>query len=194
MDLLSNHTYHIYNQGNRRQEIFYKQNDYLRFLTLTRKYILPYCNILSYCLMPNHFHFLIHTTEESISPKKIGNIMSTQLSNGFRMLQSSYAQVVNTELGEYGSLFKQKAKAKLIDETSDHLFHAFTYVHQNPLVAGLVTSVEEWEYSSYLDFEGLRNGTLCNIELAMQLLGLTSEELFAEVQKPLSEKIIQSFY
>lgn len=135
MTLEPNQLYHIYNQGNRRQQIFYSREDYLCFLQLVRKYVKPYGHILCYCLMPNNFHFVIQTNELSISSKKIGNILSTNLSNGFRMLQSTYAQILNTKHKEYGSLFKQKTQAKLID---DELAQVIYYIHQNPFTASLV--------------------------------------------------------
>ena len=45
--------------------------------------------------MPNHFHFLIHATEDSANVKRVGNIDSCELANGFRLLQSNYAQYFN---------------------------------------------------------------------------------------------------
>jgi putative transposase len=51
--------YHIYNQGNNRQVIFYTRENYLFFLRKIRNHILPYGNILAWCLMPNHFHLMV---------------------------------------------------------------------------------------------------------------------------------------
>jgi putative transposase len=193
MELTTGDVYHIYNQGNRKQTVFYNRDNYLRFLSLTKKYIFPYCDIMAWCLMPNHFHFLIQTNERSIEPKKVGNIISTELSNGFRMLQSVYAQVVNTERNEYGSLFKQKAQAKLIN-LNEYLIQVFHYIHQNPVKAGFIAAIAEWEFSSFRDFAGLRNGALCNIELALKLLDYRREELIAASTDNLSEDFIKSLY
>jgi hypothetical protein len=52
----------IYNQGNNRQKIFFKKN-YLFFLNKIREHILPYANILFWCLMPNHFHLMVHVNK-----------------------------------------------------------------------------------------------------------------------------------
>lgn len=95
MKINANEIYHIYNQGNNREAIFYDDADYLQFLLLFRKYVYRHCKVLAYCLMPNHFHFLVYATEDSASIKRIGNIDTCELSNGFRLLQSSYTQVIN---------------------------------------------------------------------------------------------------
>lgn len=51
--------YHIYNQGNNRQRIFFDRENYLFFLRKMREHLLPHVNILAYCLMPNHFHWMV---------------------------------------------------------------------------------------------------------------------------------------
>ena len=65
MNLQSNHIYHIFNQGNNKQNIFFIRDNYLFFLEKLNQYILPYSDILAWCLMPNHFHLMVyvHTFE-----------------------------------------------------------------------------------------------------------------------------------
>ena len=58
--------YHVFNRGNNREKIFYNNENYIFFLKKIRKHIFPFCEILAYCLMPNHFHFLIVTNEKTI--------------------------------------------------------------------------------------------------------------------------------
>ncbi|HWZ22426.1 MAG TPA: hypothetical protein VNW06_07205 [Cytophagaceae bacterium] len=143
---------------------------------------------MAYCLMPNHFHFLVHTTEESIVKKKVGIVEITALMNGFRQLESGYAQAINKQQQRSGSLFRQKTKVKLIEDTSkDYLFSVFNYIHQNPLRAGLVERMEDWEFSSFLDYAGLRNGTLCNKELAKLYINY-SDSNFMEESKSYVDK------
>ena len=79
---------------------------------LYRKLVSPFCKTLAYCLMPNHFHFLIPATEESEKKVQIGNIELSQHSNGFRLLQSNYANYFNRKLERSGSLLRQRTKAK----------------------------------------------------------------------------------
>ena len=51
--------YHVYNQGNNRQIIFFNKENYFFFRRKIRIFILPFADILAYCLMPNHFHLMI---------------------------------------------------------------------------------------------------------------------------------------
>jgi putative transposase len=181
MNIIAEEIYHIYNQGNNRETIFTDDKDYIEFLHLFRKFVLPHCKLLAYCLMPNHFHFEIYATEESAKAKKVGNIFSTELSNGFRLLQSNYAQYFNKRQKRTGSLFRQKTKAKGMSDGSNHYgYIAFHYIHQNPLVAKLVSKMEDWKYSSFCDYAGLRNGTLCDKNLAKKLIGFNTENFIAE--------------
>ncbi|HRH50098.1 MAG TPA: hypothetical protein PLP23_15185 [Panacibacter sp.] len=165
--------YHIYNQGNNKQRIFFSDDNYLYFLKGYRKLILPYCDTLAYCLMPNHFHFMVSTNTNSVVPVKVGSLYLSQLSNGIRVALSSYTLAINKQQRTTGSLFRQKTKSKLLENGKhDYSFFAFHYIHQNPLAAGLVKSLNDWEYSSFKDYAGLRNGSLCNKTLAHKLLDI----------------------
>ena len=62
--------YHIYNVGNQSQKIFFNKENYVFFVQKIRKYIASTSHILSWCLMPNHFHLLIVTTGKSINQAK----------------------------------------------------------------------------------------------------------------------------
>jgi putative transposase len=59
MQLEEGHVFHIYNQGNNRQRIFFEEENYQFFIKKMQVHLLPYCNILAYCLMPNHFHWMV---------------------------------------------------------------------------------------------------------------------------------------
>lgn len=166
--------YHVYNQGNNKEVIFKKDEDYLHFLKKIRSLVLPNCKILAYCLMPNHFHFMLLATEASIVPLSLGNIQTNKLSNAFRLLLSEYAQDFNERNNRSGSLFRQKTKAKEITElgSPEYLTACFNYIHHNPADAGLVRNLMDWDYSSLRDFLQLREGTLCDRQLALELLGI----------------------
>lgn len=195
MNLRPHEMYHIYNQGNNKELIFYSDQDYLEFLRLFRKLVFPHCKVLAYCLMPNHFHFLVYANEESTKLKRVGNINSTQLSNGFRLLQSSFAQYINKINQRSGSLFRQKVKAKSMSSGGKYYqYIAFHYIHQNPLKAGLVARMEDWHYSSFADFAGLRNGTLCDRTLAERLVEFNKENFIREAYETIDEKLIQLIF
>jgi REP element-mobilizing transposase RayT len=195
MNIIANETYHIYNQGNNRERIFHEDADYIEFLKLFRKYVLPNCETLAYCLMPNHFHFLIQATELSAKNKLVGNLNLCELSNGYRLLQSNYAQYINKKKGRTGSLFRQKTKAKSLQEGhKNYGFIAFHYIHQNPLRAGLVQQLEDWGFSSFPDYAGRRNGTICNRELAFALIGLDKENFINEAGKHIDGNKIKKIF
>ena len=65
-----NQIYHLYNQGNNKEPIFFNKENYLFFLQKMRKHLHPYVDILCYCLMPNHFHWLIYTNQAACLPSK----------------------------------------------------------------------------------------------------------------------------
>lgn len=62
------HFYHVYNQGNNRQNIFFERDNYLYFLRLIRQsFITHTIDIVAYCLMPNHYHLLVYPKSEHLS-------------------------------------------------------------------------------------------------------------------------------
>lgn len=181
MNIQPNKFYHIYNQGNNKEQIFFNRGNYLYFLSHFRSKIAINVDVLAYCLMPNHFHFLVHTNESSVVRKKLGSIEVIALTDGFQRLESGYAHAINKQEKRSGSLFRQKAKMKLVQDTSkDCLFSVFNYIHQNPLKAGLVKRMEYWEYSSFSDYAGLRNGTLCDKEFAKLFIDYSESNFIAD--------------
>jgi putative transposase len=122
--------------------------------------------------MPNHFHFLLYTDERCNEHIKQGGLLIDPVTNDIRKLLSGYAWIFNNKYDQSGSLFRQKTKSKLIcqnadiskmnDDTSNACFNCFNYIYQNPFKAGLISGLEDWEFSSFKDYAGLRNGSLCN--------------------------------
>jgi len=192
--------YHIYNRGNNKQTIFFNDNNYLFFLKKVRQQLLPVAKIVSYCLMPNHFHFIIMATEGSIKERAaFGGRPMQELPYRTGILISSYAQAINKQNGTTGSLFQQKTKAKILREevngkSESYLETCFFYVHQNPLEAGLVKNLSEWPYSSYPDYAGLRKGTLCDKELFCIHSGLSMDDIVCRTKTPFSDEITRKFY
>ncbi|MGL4631335.1 MAG: transposase [Leadbetterella sp.] len=178
MTLLSNTLYHIYNQGNNKEIIFKNSEDYLLFLSKIKTLIKPKAEILSYCLMPNHFHFLVLTTEKSIETIKIGSLNLSLLSNGIRLLLSEYAQEFNKKYKRTGSLFRQKTKIKIVDNgDSKYPKQVFYYILRNPLEAKLVSHLSEWQFSSYLDHIQARKGKISNLELCKDIFQFSINDL-----------------
>ena len=203
MNFLPHQLYHIYNQGNNGQVIFRDKEDYFTFLRLTRIYIFVHADIVAWCLMPNHFHLLLFTQEKSCVMLQQGGIKIEKLTNGIRKLLSSYARICNKRYGQTGSVFRQKTKAKIVSPPETFLQNiyswqeysstCFRYIHQNPVLAGLVKKASEWPYSSYADYAGLRNGSLCNKEIAERLCGYNVTDFEAEMERLIPEDMRRVF-
>jgi putative transposase len=66
MHLSINEYYHLYNRSNNNELIFLSEDNYIYFLKKYRKYVVPYCTTVAYCLMPTHFHFLIPVQSDNM--------------------------------------------------------------------------------------------------------------------------------
>jgi len=195
MEFFGNELYHIYNRGNNRQQIFFKPDNYLYFLKKVRKFILPHCDILSYCLMPNHFHFLISSDNRTIATKLIGDQHRNILSEGIRNVLQTYTKAINNQNNTTGSLFQQNTKAKCLSKGSKKYdYISMHYIHQNPMKANLVKKMEDWDYSSFKDYCGFRNGTLCNKELAAQLLDINMKTFYNDSYQLISDDEINNLF
>jgi REP element-mobilizing transposase RayT len=195
MEFFESELYHIYNRGNNRQPIFFNPGNYLYFLQKIRRHVLPYCDILAYCLMPNHFHFLIYSDGRTIATKQIGNQTRNVLSEGIRNLLQTYTKAINQQNKRTGSLFQQNTKAKCLSKGSKpYDFICMNYIHQNPVKAKLVDKMEDWDYSSFRDYCGFRNGTLCNKNLAMRLLGINMESFYDDSYRLICDYDIDNLY
>jgi putative transposase len=178
MEFYTNSVYHIYNQGNNRETTFKDTDDYLAFLRKLNFHLKPNCLILSYCLMPNHFHFLIYTTEISNEKVKIGSLNLTRITNSFRLILSEYAQDFNKKYNRSGSLFRQKTKYKLVDNMeSQYLKNLIYNILSSPFDIKGIKKLEDWHFSSFRDLIGLRNGKLIDIERCKSIFQLTTEDL-----------------
>jgi putative transposase len=175
MDFISNNLYHFYNRGNNGKKIFFTRENYLFFLEKIKIHVIPYADIICWCLMPNHFHFMIYTKE---------NLKGKELNGSIGIMLRSYTRAINKRYERTGSLFQQKSKTKLIKnynrKQSDEVYDliCFHYIHQNPLISNLVKKLEDWEFSSFRDYIGTQNGSLVNKLLAYELLNLPNEKNF----------------
>jgi putative transposase len=129
------------------------------------------------------------TSSHSDTASGGADIKPRTLNDSIGILLRSYTRAINKQENRTGALFREKTKAKdgwgnqyprktqakyptPVLRWEDYGWTAFNYIHHNPVKAGLVSHPEEWPYSSALDFAGSRNGTLCNQDLAKELLFL----------------------
>ena len=196
MEFHASHIYHVYNQGNNQNKIYFQEENYVYFLKKMKKHLTPHSHILAWCLMPNHFHWLIKIIEDY----KNKDARVDYLNRSIGSLLSSYTQAVNKNIGRSGSLFRDKTKAKRITKACTkrnyYGLNCFLYIHQNPLKAGLVSNMEDWEYSSFRDYAGMRDGQLCNKELAKDLFALpeNSKEFLEFSKQTIPESVIKHIF
>lgn len=140
--------YHIYNRGAGLGLIFFNDENYRYCLRLVKRYRAQYhVTMLAYCLMPNHYHFLLRQDEDVPLPRFVN------------VLFNAYVQAVNRQQGRTGTLFEGRFRHVWVDR-EDYLIHLCRYIHLNPVRAGLVARPEDWPYSNYLEWLGWREGTL----------------------------------
>jgi REP element-mobilizing transposase RayT len=161
--LVAGEYYHVYTRGNNRQRIFFERENYLFFLRRIRECLLGElestgspnpeaptvgraCAIVAYCLMPSHYHLLVRP-EDGDFPRRM------------QRLSLSYTKAMNKRHDRVGALFQGHYKALHVDR-AEYLLHLSRYIHLNPVGAGLVKQPEDWEFSSYREYVGLRRGTL----------------------------------
>lgn len=145
---LAGHYYHVYNRGCNRERIFARDDNYLYLLKQIKRLLLGApVGMIAYCLMPNHYHFLLRADSDDA----IGRFIQ-RLFNG-------YVQAFNRQQGRSGTLFEGRAKSIEVDDER-YAIYLCRYIHLNPVVAGLVNRPEDWPYSNYLEWIGKRAGTL----------------------------------
>lgn len=189
MFLTEGYIYHVFNRGNNRQPIFFRPENYDYFLKNVNRHLNPVCDILAWCLMPNHFHLLIHANQQSTPIIKDGSFERQQFSQGIKQLLSSYTKATNKQEGRTGSLFQQKTKA-FYTEKNYHAQTTFHYIHQNPIKAGLVKKMEDWPYSSFKDYLDHRE-SICNKELARDLLDLNASRFYEDSYQVINFKLYE---
>lgn len=173
--LVNNEYYHVFNRGSDKRNIYFQQRDYSRFLKTFYYYkfcgpktkfsqftksnlFKPVLNeklveILCFCLMPNHFHFLI----KQLKDKGI-SIFLSQLTN-------SYTKYFNIKYGRVGALLQGTFKSVRI-ESDEQLIHLSRYIHLNPVVSGLVKLPEQYIWSSYPEY-AFQDPVLCSSDEIM---------------------------
>lgn len=135
--------YHVMLRGNDSQNIFFNNQDRLKFCSLLKEGIEHYHHsIHGFCLMSNHVHLVIQ-------------LASIPISTIIQHLAASYARHINFHQDKKGHLFQGRFKSILIDEET-YLNQLIRYVHLNPVRAGLVTWPENYQWSSHRTYLGLK--------------------------------------
>lgn len=160
--LICNSYYHIYNHAVGKENLFMERENYIYFLTKFGEYISPVCRTYAYCLMPNHFHFLIQVKEkqdveaffkelkkdkDEVDDREpdLSKFVMQRFSNFF----NAYAKAYNKKYERKGSLFIDYVRRKEINNDTyfSRLVH---YIHHNPVHHGFCKEINEWEFSSFI--------------------------------------------
>ncbi len=93
------HSYHIYNRGNNRRQIFFKMNNYDYFMRLYKKYLAKFANLYVYCLLSDHFQLLLRINNEGEHLKKGEGMVSAK----FGTFLGTYVKAINNRYQRTGS-------------------------------------------------------------------------------------------
>ena len=128
--------YHVTSRGDRRESIFEDDADRHALLAVMALGLARFdARMLAYCLMGNHYHFVLHSAMANLS----------QL---MRHINGVYSQAFNRRHSKVGHLFQGRFKAILVDRDA-YLLEVCRYVELNPVRAGMVDAPQAWPWSSY---------------------------------------------
>lgn len=172
--------FHIYNRGVDRNKIFFDDRNFRYFRQRVSASLDPSSmEINAYCLMPNHFHFIVHQITESA------------ISGFMRGVCDGYAKAINKERSRSGHLFEGKYKMKQIVNDA-YLVHLSRYIHLNPVRAGLVSLPQDWGHSSCQVYYGMREDPMVSTQAVLRQFGSSKdyrkfvEEYVAEDRRRIS--------
>lgn len=135
---VGDYVYHVLNRANARAGLFTKKQDYLLFESILEDAVDRVdMRLLSYCVMPNHWHLVLY-------PRKDGD-----LSKFMNWLTLTHTQRWHAEHGTtgYGHLYQGRYKSFLCEE-DEHFLQLVRYVERNPKRAQLVDTAEDWQWGS----------------------------------------------
>ena len=184
--LVTEEYYHIFNRGINKQPVFLDAKDYKRAIEAMRFYALnptiklakffSFSNIekqellekfekenddlvklICYCLMPNHFHFLLKQTKDFGISKFMSNF------------QNSYTRYFNTKYGKFGPIFQGQFKAVRVED-DNQLLHLSRYIHLNPYSSLVVKNLDklvDYLWSSLPQYLSKVDNEVCDKEIIL---------------------------
>lgn len=148
--------YHVLNRGNARATVFHDAMDYGDFTALAREATqrTP-LDVFGYCLMPNHFHFVVRPYHDD------------GLAKWMHWLATTHAHRYRRRYAHVGHIWQGRFKAFPVKDDG-HLLTVIRYVERNALRAGLVNSAEKWPWSSLSErLSGLASPLACQTPIAL---------------------------
>ena len=165
---------HVITQGINKEGIFFKDEYKKEYIKLVQNTFEKYQGLylLCYCIMDNHAHFLIYTKDESFLSKAMASINTT------------YGIFYNKKEERVGYVFRNRYYTQAI-KNEEHLHNAIVYIHRNPVKAKLVNKMQEYQYSSYQQYEEGKMDKEC-IQLLFNTQGYKKQ--FDFIHKNFKEK------
>jgi len=177
--------YHVMLRGINHQNIFEDRGDYWKFLKLLRmqafpedksgKKSPPHIIIYAYCLMPNHVHLLVRELDEGIVPP-------------IKSIAISYAQYFNYKYEHSGQVFQDRFKSEPVNDWA-YFVTLLRYIHQNPIAAGITTTVGEYTWSSLCEYDDTK---VCAVPVCTTqhvLSRIAKKELFELIEDTLPKAL-----
>ena len=151
--------YHITSRGDDRKKIFISEYDFNKFLDYLSQAQSKYKFYLyAYCLISNHYHLLLETTQPNLS--KVMQYVNT-----------SYTIYYNKKRNKCGHVFQGRYKSILVE--ADTYFTELTrYIHLNPVRAKIVQTPDKYKWSSYNLYVNNKSSNLIDIQRVKQLLDM----------------------
>jgi putative transposase len=176
--LVNDQVYHIFNRGVAKMPLFSDKRDYTRFLATIYYYQFQgpkpqfsqlnrfkdfkfennkkIVEILGYCLMSNHYHFLVKQLQDN------------GISEFINKISNSYTKFFNTKHNRVGPLLQGQFKAVRIGD-DNQLVHVSRYIHLNPVSGFLTKDLNEYVWSSYLSYIGFHTDRIVSRELILSM-------------------------
>lgn len=144
--------YHVFNRSNNKERLFKQPRNYQYLLSKYDQYLSSYLKTYAYCLLRNHFHFLVKvcSIEEFRvlhSDKEINDIHKV-IGKQFATLFGTYTKAINKQEGRYGNLFQRPYKRKQIANDA-HFSYLVYYIHANPQLHTPNIDFKTYKWSSY---------------------------------------------
>jgi len=154
--------YHVMTRGNRRGDLFRKNEDFMSYLEIAKniKQRHPF-ELYAFCLMDNHVHLQIRTREIA-------------LWKTMHLINTLYSKYFNQEYSLEGHVFQGRYHAVLV-ETDSYMLETNRYIHQNPVKAKMVKYPSEYRWSSYAEYLDLENSL---VDVDVFLKGFRDLEAF----------------
>lgn len=180
--LLSQSYYHVMTRGNNKNIVFKKDEDYLYYLSLIKRYKPEHpFDLYHYCLMPNHVHMLVKTNKAS------------DFSNFMKKINLAYFHYYHRKYTWVGHFWQDRFKSQPVGKDG-YFIQCGKYIELNPIRKGMVKKSEDYKYSSYSYYaRGLLN-SLMTEDIFYQGIGEDNLNRQKNYQDMLIEEIVARSY